>query len=519
MRFGQVRASSVWTWGVVPIIFGAIVLAFPSWLNGSPFLFDDSDGYFRSGKSIASQIYKSIDEFIPADESKPSSSPDPAKAKQADNYQITLISARSPFYGFLLYVSGTLAGLWGIVFIQALVASFVLWRASSALTLSPNLPAFLSILATAAVATSLPWFVNFAMPDVWLSFCVLLFGCMVFSLKPLSRSDGIVLASLAAMAVLFHNTNLPILLFAIVATTSIAAMLNLLGENVWKGCLSVTVGIVIASATLWAFKVTAERHFHERLRMPIFITARLLADGPGRQYLRQSCAEDKSRYALCKYESLPLDNSEEILWSVDPARGVYTVADVPTRFALSDEQLSFALSTFFSDPLGVAGAASKNALKQLTKFGLSEFSTNYWKRWAGSEYWSTLAIFGIVGRAANCLKNPNTCAPTSAVHVFDTVAKLALLFSSAFLLWKIFWYLSGRGAPAAVNRNVVALSLFSLIIVFLNAVVCGALSGPNDRYQARLVWIIPVLSCLIATSTAPFRLQFFQQRFARFTKP
>jgi hypothetical protein len=192
---------------------------------------------------------------------------------------------------------------------------------------------------------------------------------------------------------------------------------------------------------------------------------------------------------------------------------------VPTRFALSDEQLPFALSTIFSDPLGVAGATSKNALKQLTEFGLSEFSTNYWKRWAGSEYWSSLAIFGIIGRAANCLKNPNTCAPTSAVYLFDAVEKLVLLISSAFLLWKLFLYLSGRVAPTAVNRNGIALSLFSLIIVFSNAVVCGALSGPNDRYQARLVWIIPVLGCLIATSTAPFRLHFFQQRFARFTKP
>jgi hypothetical protein len=509
----------VWAWSAVPIIFGAIVLTFPSWINGSSFLFDDSDGYFRSGKSIVSQIHKLIDGGIPENEMKPSSAPNLADADKAKNYQITLISARSPFYGFLLYISGISAGLWGIVLIQALVASFVLWRASSVFTSSQNLTAFLSILTVAAVATSLPWFVNFAMPDVWLSFCILLFGCMVFSQKPLNGSDEIVLAILASMAVFFHNTNLPILLFAIVAIAGIATMLDLLRGNVWKGCLSVAIGIVIASATLWTFKVAAERHFHERLRMPIFITARLLADGPGRQYLRQSCAEDQTRYALCKYKSFPLDNSEEILWSNDPSRGVYTSADVPTRFALSDEQLSFALSTIYSDPLGVAAAASKNALKQLTRFGLPEFSTNYWRRWAGSQYWSTLAIFEIVPRAANCVKNPNLCEPPSAIFLFDAVTQSVFLFSSAFLFWKIFQYISGRIPPTPFNRNATALSLFFIIIALSNAVVCGVLSGANDRYQARLIWIIPVLASLIASANVYVPVAFLQLRFARFTKP
>jgi len=36
--------------------------------------------------------------------------------------------------------------------------------------------------------------------------------------------------------------------------------------------------------------------------------------------------------------------------------------------------------------------------------------------------------------------------------------------------------------------------------VVLNAAVCGMLSGAQDRYQARVVWLVPLLA-LIAVST------------------
>ena len=41
-----------------------------------------------------------------------------------------------------------------------------------------------------------------------------------------------------------------------------------------------------------------------------------------------------------------------------------------------------------------------------------------------------------------------------------------------------------------------------LVGVVLNAAVCGMLSGPEDRYQARVVWLVPLLA-LIASSTNP----------------
>jgi hypothetical protein len=53
----------------------------------------------------------------------------------------------------------------------------------------------------------------------------------------------------------------------------------------------------------------------------------------------------------------------------------------------------------------------------------------------------------------------------------------------------ILWLSRGR----RVRRSAAALSLFVLIALVGNAVVCGVLSNPHHRYQSRLVWLAPLV--------------------------
>jgi hypothetical protein len=40
---------------------------------------------------------------------------------------------------------------------------------------------------------------------------------------------------------------------------------------------------------------------------------------------------------------------------------------------------------------------------------------------------------------------------------------------------------------------------FVLTALIGNAIVCGTLSNPHDRYQSRLIWIVPFAVALAAT--------------------
>ena len=46
--------------------------------------------------------------------------------------------------------------------------------------------------------------------------------------------------------------------------------------------------------------------------------------------------------------------------------------------------------------------------------------------------------------------------------------------------------------------------LLVLAALLLNAAICGVLSGPNDRYQARVAWLLPLMAAgLMARSRQP----------------
>jgi hypothetical protein len=50
------------------------------------------------------------------------------------------------------------------------------------------------------------------------------------------------------------------------------------------------------------------------------------------------------------------------------------------------------------------------------------------------------------------------------------------------------------------DRRWLGLILLTAAFVLSNAAVCGALSAPVPRYQARLIWLIPALALLIGGS-------------------
>ena len=56
--------------------------------------------------------------------------------------------------------------------------------------------------------------------------------------------------------------------------------------------------------------------------------------------------------------------------------------------------------------------------------------------------------------------------------------------------------LPSRGEGEGIRATVV----FLVLAVILNAAVCGILSGPFDRYQARLLWLVPAAALLYAAA-------------------
>jgi len=476
----------------------ALALCLPAALNGGPFLFWDSDGYYSAGRSIITNLVGDADSVAVEPPAPAETVSSPAGAPAPANLSLTVWSARSPYFGALLFLGTQALGLWGVVLLQAGLAALVLWRTAAAFAPAPT-RLFCVMGGAALLTTSLPWFVSFVMPDVWLSLAALLLAALMFARRPPLWFDLALTLTLVAGAATFHTANLLILLIFAPLLAAVAWTLSIERSALMRVLGAALLGLAGALAAGAVLSVAVERHTGEPLRMPIFATARVLADGPGRAYLASACGADAARYTLCRFRDLPLDDSEEILWSSDPALGVYTVADYETRAALSAEQWRFVFGTVAHDPLGQIGAGLANMAEQLSRFSLAEFRINLWTEWASLDWWRNQVILGEVPRAEACLQTPAACAPPPAAAAFDLVQQLAYVLGLVGLAWATWRLKPWRPETSMEDRRLLAFALLLAALCLLNAAICGALSAPNDRYQARLIWVVPVAVAMIAT--------------------
>lgn len=481
------------------VALGAIVLCFPAFLNHSAYIFPDSDSYYRGGQSLLAYVSGKKSNEPAVNSEQPASQPatENAGERKSKNIDATVFLARSPFYGIVVYLTSQSKGFWSLVALQALAASLALFQVARAFAASRPLIAFCTMIATVALASSLPWYVSFVMPDVWLGIAILFWTALAFGDRPLNTVTFLTSLGLITAAALFHQSNWLIISSGIVLAPIIALKLKLGSRKLYAMVAGAVIAVMLGLAGNWTFGYLIQRHYGEPIRQPIFATARVLADGFGREYLKESCARDPAKYVLCRYNDRPLDNTEEILWSSNPSRGVYTVADYDTRTALAEEQWRFVMGALVSDPLRAVSEAIGNAFEQLTRFSLVEFRNNNWINWSKSDYWSHQKIFDAIPDSASCIQSPASCQAPAWISLSDIFQRAVFVLSCLVMLAVVGSYFTAREGVTDIHRRLAAAGILLLLLLSVNAIICGALSGPSDRYQARLSWMFPAFASLV----------------------
>jgi hypothetical protein len=207
----------------------------------------------------------------------------------------------------------------------------------------------------------------------------------------------------------------------------------------------------------------------------------VVGDGTGHRYLEATCPG--SGFRACDFlDRLPLD-AGDFLWSPDPTRGVFAAADADTRRALSGEQLRFVLAVVAWDPLGQAAASSGNLLRQLLLMGVPEFR---YPRWAREGFERK-----IPSRHLDRLRRTPAGRGEFPVDVLGWLGWASFLAGSMSIAWRVF----ARGRE--IDRGLVRMVGLVVFALLSNAAICGALSQPSPRYQARVAWLVPLCALTI----------------------
>jgi hypothetical protein len=226
---------------------------------------------------------------------------------------------------------------------------------------------------------------------------------------------------------------------------------------VWPPALA-ALAVLVGSAAVLDGPSVAPR------RLPILL-ARSIEDGPARWHLEEHCATE--RYTVCQmFETIPT-NVQAVLWG---RHGLHKVASTEQMRRIREEEPVILWRALMEYPLHQSWSLARNTLQQLVLAGGDNLA-------AGEIVRNPDGHLGVrldreKGRAA-----------------IEAFAVIGAMGAVAAVLWIAALAARRRLSPSEQDMAVmVAIGLLA------NAAIFGGLSAPVDRYQGRVVWLLPALA-------------------------
>jgi hypothetical protein len=393
-------------------------------------------------------------------------------------YEGTLEESRSTVYGLPLALLAW-PDFWPALIVQAGLTVWVLHLVLRAHGFGPL--ALVIVSAALMLLTSLPWIASILLTDIFAGLGVLALYLLLFADASLSRRERTGLVLLIAVSAATHSATLLVLAgLVIVAALSIPFLPSVVRAGVARGGAALVLSIVLLLA---ANAATAGRLAWTPGGLQILF-GRMLQDGIVAQFLADRCPDP--RFRLCEHRTeLPRD-ADEFLWG----QGLF---DRLGRFdGLGDEMRTIALESLAAYPLWQAQAAVSAAARQLVSVASGEgVLSSLWHTYAIVEKFAPSSVPAM--RAARQQRDLLRFDAINRVQVPVALISMALLLPLAVFGWR-----SARFAQPAQLAAIVAIALLG------NAVVCGVLANPHDRYGARLAWLA-VFAVLTAAAASASR--------------
>jgi len=434
------------------VLAGALLMTWPALFNRYPLLFPDSMTYLEGGRPTAQALFLH---------------------NLSDYYGM-----RSVIYSLGIFPFHWNVTLWPIVALNALVTAFVIWLVVRSILQRQTMWCYLVLCALLSLLTSLSWFVGLIMPDILTPVLCLSIYLLVFARETLSRVERLAVILIAGWAVASHATHLMIacgicvvlILPAVLRWQSMHRRLRAVGE--------VAMIVLLAAAAQVALNMYLNDDFSLYGDRPPFLMARVIADGPGRRYLEQHCVEPK--YAICEdVHDLP-DSTDSFLWSSD---GVWERASEEKQMRLRREEIPFVLATIRTYPREQLLKSAVNFWQQLTTFGLNDLGSS---KWLLKEFDQVLPKGRSSYLKSRQVRNALSLDFFTSVQICGVIGSLVVICLLApYIL---------RRRPA----RLIGLGLIIVATVIFNAFLTGVISGPEDRYQGRVIWLLPFLAGVLA---------------------
>jgi hypothetical protein len=525
--------SNRW-WFALPTL--TLLLLTPTLLHGQPFLSWDTGQYYHYGAQLvgfATARIATIMELNAPGRSEIARDQGPGRLDEGggkattapnsfDNAVITQKSqaggmatygTRSPFYSVWVNLVASAFTLWGVLITQAAATAWIIWRLGTHATRACRFEAVLTIVALSTFGAGAWFVIGFVMPDIYAAAAVLCVAILFAYADRMSYLELVGLAAILAASAAFHTTHLVVAVALALVGFGAARFVHLQGQQLGVRALTTTTSaLVVAVALQFAFDATARAVLGASPKRPPLLTARVIADGPGRLYLDSICPKTDS-FLVCFYRGRSFKTADEFLWS---SSGVFQTLPIEQRLKLIEEEPRFVAAVAMHYPLGVLKAAVFNTAEQFFLIWPDEAWIDPGASFSDSA-WTGADFFEVAPFLQLCTVNLGSCVPVLPEALIASSVAITVLLS--FGVIAAHFVAASRGTigtqqgDSAYKRAIVFASLI-LVGLVVNAGICGAISGPHTRYQTRVVWLAVVAAGVLEV-VHPLILPWLRRLFAR----
>ena len=430
------------------ILLATLFFLWPAVYNGFPLLMADSMTYLADGPPVARAIF----------------------LHQLSDYY----GMRSLLYSLAILPFHWNVNPWPVAILQSFVTAWVLWLVVRAFSTRHTVQRYLVLAALLSAFTSIAWYTCFLMPDILGPLAYLALFLLFFARDSLSRVQRAGLGLVAIWGITAHSTHLLLaaalfvllLIYAVFDRRPFRRSVPALGE-----ITAILALAVVAQLALYTYLDGKPSLNGQR---PPYLTARVIADGPGRWYLDSHCATEQ--WAACGHLANLTSDADSFLWG-DNAPYESASEDDKRRFEAQD--VPFFLAAIRAYPREEFHRAADNFGRQLMAFGLYDFDSSDWIVAQFSQIIPASRASYLRSREA---RDALPLDALSSIQFWAVILSLALIAGIALLRWR------------KQSRTLLGLSLVILSMVVLNALLTGTLSIVDERYQCRVIWLVPLLA-------------------------
>lgn len=433
------------TW-VVPlllIVLGGIALCYDAFLNGYPIVFSDTGTYLRSG-------FKNI---IPED--------------------------RPIFYGWFARHFSLKRTFWLPIFFQGVFISAGIYNLLQH-TAKRNVPVlFVSTIAMLLLLTNASYYVSELLPDFTTP---LVFLCLVnmFVIPAHRRGQHALNWIILVYSLCCHSSNLLILgLTAGVVVLVYVVKWRRPDKRLIMFSLCIPASLLVTLSVSYLIDGNAKLSKGSN----VFLMGKLWANGMIQDQLPDACEEDS--YQICDH----LDaKTSDFLWDYANSP-LYKTGS----WVANNEEYGRILRWYFGqweNTKAFLSLSARDTWLQLHRISTPDVM------YIGPNSAPDIAIAKYINsehdnfRASLQFDNPRYkegFKQWDVIVIWFSLAVLMLLIPLSIRNgWQVHWMI---------------LAFFSYY--FFNAVVCGSLSFPGDRYQARIAWLAPLMLFICLTRVIP----------------